>query len=481
MNRSRLRVAAATAATGLVASGCGFSVYDLPLPGGADTGDDPYSVSIEFRDVLDLVPQSSVKVNDVSVGRVTEISLDGWTAQVTVELNGDVSLPDNAVAELRQTSLLGEKFVSLAPPPDAAPQGELGEHDVIPLERSGRNPEVEEVLGALSLLLNGGGIEQMQTIMSELNQAFEGREPQVRAMLENLSTFTGQLDRNKAGIITALRRVNGLALSVSAQREAILEALDTLPAALSSVNRQRDDLVRMLRALSRLSDVGTRVIRESKVDTLRNLRALAPILSNLSDAGDDFPESLSTLLMYPFTDAVVGPTPVEARNLHMGDYSNLSVQLDLNLLELLQGGGGPPDICEELPDTPLPDCDDLPDVPPEVCEAFPQLCEVLPVPGVGGGDVRDKHDNGGKGGGGGKGVGGGGPLPDLPDVPGLPGGGSGGGGGGGGGGDLPVCDLLGLCRPGFGPGATVNTPVIPQSSVAYDPDVARLLLGAVVR
>jgi len=50
----------------LALTGCDFSVYSLPLPGGADLGDNPYKVKIEFRDVLDLVPQSAVKVDDVT-------------------------------------------------------------------------------------------------------------------------------------------------------------------------------------------------------------------------------------------------------------------------------------------------------------------------------------------------------------------------------------------------------------------------------
>ena len=41
----------------------------MPLPGGADLGGDPYAVTVEFRDVLDLVPQSAVKVDDVTVGQ----------------------------------------------------------------------------------------------------------------------------------------------------------------------------------------------------------------------------------------------------------------------------------------------------------------------------------------------------------------------------------------------------------------------------
>ncbi len=65
-------------------------VYDLPLPGGAATGSDAYRVTVEFADVLDLVPQSAVKVNDVTVGAVEKVQLDGWHARVTVRLQESV-------------------------------------------------------------------------------------------------------------------------------------------------------------------------------------------------------------------------------------------------------------------------------------------------------------------------------------------------------------------------------------------------------
>ena len=84
---------------------------------------------------------------------------------------------------------------------------------MIPIERAGRNPEVEEVLGALSLLLNGGGVAQLKTITQELNLALEGREDSARSVLRNLRTFTGQLDDNKADIVDAIESLNRLAIA----------------------------------------------------------------------------------------------------------------------------------------------------------------------------------------------------------------------------------------------------------------------------
>ena len=206
-----VRAAAAVLAGSVMLSGCDFDVYELPLPGGTDVGDNPMTVKVQFEDVLDLVPQSSVKVDDVSVGKVTKVELDGYTAQVTLELRNDVDLPDNAVAEIRQTSLLGEKFVSLRAPTPAPTTSGSATATTIALEHSGRNPEIEEVLGAMSLLLNGGGVAQLKTITQELNKALTGREDSARSVLTQIESFTGALADNKADIVDAIEALDRLA------------------------------------------------------------------------------------------------------------------------------------------------------------------------------------------------------------------------------------------------------------------------------
>ena len=331
----------------LALSGCDFDVYKLPLPGGTDVGDNPITVKVMFHDVLDLVPKSTVKVNDVSVGQVTDIKLDGYTAEVTLQMRRDTKLPDNAIAEIRQTSLLGEKFVSLSAPPDGASSNLLSSGDVIPLERTGRNPEVEEVLGALSLLLNGGGVAQMKTIAHELNLALEGRESSARSVLDQIKTLMTQLDDNKAAIVHAIDSLNNLAVSVRRQQGAIDSALEELPSALTSLDKQRDDLVRMLKSLDRLSGVGVRVIKASKASTIDTFRQLEPVLTELSASGDDFVKSFNVFLTYPFVDDVVGRDPQVARNLHMGDYTNLSIEMDV---DATGGGpaGGPTDVPTDI-------------------------------------------------------------------------------------------------------------------------------------
>jgi phospholipid/cholesterol/gamma-HCH transport system substrate-binding protein len=320
-------VPALAVATALLA-GCGFhGLYDVPLPGGADLGPAPYRLQVDFADVLDLVPQSAVKVNDVPVGRVESIALVDWHARVTVAVRGDVALPANARAELRQSSLLGEKYVSLGPPTAEPPAGRLAAGALIPLGRSGRNPEVEEVLGALSLLLNGGGLPQLRTISRELTAALRGREAALRSTVDQLGTFLGGLDRQKAQIVRALTALDRLTGTLARQHQVIATAVETLPAAFTVLADQRSQLTRMLTALDRLGRVGVRVIEGSRDDLVAALRALAPTLTQLAAAGRDLPNALELLLTYPFPRAATGAV--------RGDYTNLTATADLNVGDLL--------------------------------------------------------------------------------------------------------------------------------------------------
>ncbi|MFC7303024.1 MCE family protein [Streptomyces monticola] len=318
--RTRSRRRTAGTATAWIALFAGFAVIlgscdapavkgieSLPLPGGADLGAHPYTVTARFKDVLSLVPQSSVKVNDVSVGRVTDIELQpaDWSAKVTMKVNGDVRLPANASARLEQSSLLGEKYIQLAAPAQNAAADRLEDGATIPAERTDRNPEVEEVFGALSLVLNGGGVNQLKTITKELNKAIGGKEGNVKALFRRLDTLATSLDGNKENITRALDGIDRLSARLATRKQQIGTFLKDLSPGLKVLEEQRGSLLTMLRALDRLSGVAVSTVNRSKDDMVADLKALAPTLKALADSGSNLPQSLQVLMTYPFTDEVL--------------------------------------------------------------------------------------------------------------------------------------------------------------------------------
>ncbi|MQA07093.1 MAG: MCE family protein [Pseudonocardiaceae bacterium] len=329
--RAPTRLAAALASTAVLLAGCGFTgMYEVPLPGGADLGERPYRVVAKFADVLDLVPQAAVKVNDIPVGRVNKIELarDNETAVVTMLVNGDTRLAGNADAQLRQSSLLGEKYVELREPDGGQARGRLTDGAVIPIERTNRNPEIEEVLGALSLLLNGGGIEQIRTIVREVNTALDGNEAELRSLLSNVDKIVRDLDSQRDNITRAIDSLNRLSGTLVEQTGNINTALDDLAPGLKVINQQRDQLVGMLGALNRLSDTAVDTVHKTKDDLVTDLELLAPTLKQLAKAGEDLPKSLQMLVTYPFTDYFL--------NTVKGDYTNVDVVFDMDLSETLR-------------------------------------------------------------------------------------------------------------------------------------------------
>lgn len=317
-----------------VLSSCGFrGVSSLPLPGGADLGDHPHVVKAEFSDVLNLVPQSSVKVNEVVVGNVTKIELepDNTTALVTMRLNGGVHLAANATAAVRQASLLGAKYVEVSNPPAGHAKGTMKAGGTIPLKRTEATATVEDVLGALSLLLNGGGVQRIGTITKELNNALVGHEPQIRSMLSRVDTLVGDLDSQRKNIVRAIDGMHRLSGVLDNQKSKIADALDNLSPGIEVLNRQRQRLVTMLKSLDKLSGVAVDTVRQSKQQLVSNLKSLKPTLHKLAEAGESLPKSMQLLLTYPFGQYAM-------KDLR-GDFFNAEIHLNFDLAKVIDSLG----------------------------------------------------------------------------------------------------------------------------------------------
>ncbi|MFG1783234.1 MCE family protein [Rhodococcus oryzae] len=319
------RVAIGSIAFGLTLAltGCEWTgLNSVPMPGTEGTGDGAYSVKIEMPNVTTLSENSPVRVNDVTVGTVDDIQVQNWHAVVTVSINEDVVLPANATAKIGQTSLLGSQHLELAPPVGIAPEGTLSDGDVIPMARAGAYPTTEQTLSSLSVVLNGGGLAQINDITRELNAGLVGREDSIRDLLPQLDQLVGSLDRQRADIVTAMEGLDRLSTNVNQQTATLTAALDGIPPALEVLVGQRQNLTDALIALGNLSATATRVINESGDDLKANLHALVPVLNTLANTGNSLTEVLSLLLSYPFA----------LKNLDQvfrGDYANLMMMIDL--------------------------------------------------------------------------------------------------------------------------------------------------------
>src|ERR1700750_517934 len=151
------RRATALLAIAIALTSCGWrGIAHVALPGGPGSGSNKMTIYVQMPDTLALNVNSRVRVADVYVGRVRAIELKNWVATLTVDLQPNVRLPENALAKIGQTSLLGSQHVEMEPPPDPSAQ-QLRNGDTIPLKNSSSFPTTERVLASIATILSGGG------------------------------------------------------------------------------------------------------------------------------------------------------------------------------------------------------------------------------------------------------------------------------------------------------------------------------------
>lgn len=310
---------------------CGWrGANSIPLPGTAGGGSEAFTIQAQLPDVANIQQNSRVRVGDVTVGNVTKIQRQGWHALLTMTLDGDVDLPANATATVGQTSLLGSLHIELAPPAAAAPEGRLHAGSLIPLQSGGAYPSTERALAAVSMVLNGGGVGQLQDVTRALSTAFAGREGDLRSLIEQLDKFIGYVKDQTGDIIAATDSLNRLVGQFAEQRPVVDKALKTIPDALSVLNGQKQNLTDAFDKLGKFSALTADSVNQTKERLVTELKNVGPVLESLANAGPALTRSLDGIAVYPWSEPNI-------QNWVRGDYANLTAIFDLTLSRIDAG------------------------------------------------------------------------------------------------------------------------------------------------
>jgi phospholipid/cholesterol/gamma-HCH transport system substrate-binding protein len=91
-------------------------IYLTVSLGGVDLFGSPYySVVAEFDSVSGLRTGASVEVGGVPMGKVLDINLKDYRADVTIGILKGIELSDDTIASIRTQGVIGDKFVKLTP------------------------------------------------------------------------------------------------------------------------------------------------------------------------------------------------------------------------------------------------------------------------------------------------------------------------------------------------------------------------------
>jgi phospholipid/cholesterol/gamma-HCH transport system substrate-binding protein len=315
----------------LTVSGCAFQgLNSLPLPGTVGRGPGAHIYHVEIANVGTMESNSPVMIDDVVVGSVGTMTVQGWHADVEVSVRPDIVVPSNAVASIGQTSLLGSSHLAVDPPLGQPPVGALEPGASIPLSRSSKYPSTEATLSSLSAVVNAGGLGQIGDIIHNLSGAFSGHEGEIRELLTRLDTFVGVLDQQRDNVIGTIHALDRLASKFSDQRDVITRALDKVPQALDVLIAERPRITTALDHLRVFSDTATGLVNDTKADFVTNLQNLEPTLRALADVGPDLDTALAFTTTFPYPQNLVDRAV-------RGDYMNYYLVVDLTVNRLKRG------------------------------------------------------------------------------------------------------------------------------------------------
>ncbi|MDT4939372.1 MAG: phospholipid/cholesterol/gamma-HCH transport system substrate-binding protein [Pseudonocardiales bacterium] len=299
-------------------SSCGGLPSLDMLPAPAPVSGKTYRIDAVFADALNLGVGAKVKQDGVVIGDVTDISTHDYTARVRMRISQRIRLPVGTTAQVRFTSPLGEDYIALSAP--AKPStAVLADRAVLAETNTSAAPTIEDTFAALSLLLNGGGLNQLGTIVGELNRALGGHTGAARDTIAQLDTVARSLDAHKADLDHILTSLAQLSTELAGQRSVIGQTLDAFPPAVQVVADQMsrlDDLVR------RVGELGTRtqsVIARGQQALLTDLDELRPSLDALVGAQGSFPSTMQSLIR--FGTLIDRATP--------GDYLNTTATINV--------------------------------------------------------------------------------------------------------------------------------------------------------
>lgn len=294
----------------------GASACSLP---GSVTGD--REITATFDDVGDLVVGHSVQIADVRIGSVTGIELtEDYRAKVTMSLKNGAFIPADSSAVLRTTSLLGEKFIELRPADPDNPMAGEDIADAAHIENTHEAPELEFVADTAVQLLGHVVTEDLVTINETAAQGFGGRGPELRSLVESLSTVSGTLAAQTGDLVRIIDALDGATETLATNSGDIGELLLTLSETSVVLAENRDEAIDAVEQLTRLARVQNDNIFEPFIEQVHTqITQLDAILSEVAADQD----KLATLLYWLAQYTVKLPAAVP------GDFAQVAAMFEV--------------------------------------------------------------------------------------------------------------------------------------------------------
>jgi phospholipid/cholesterol/gamma-HCH transport system substrate-binding protein len=275
----KARLLAGLLALGVTAS-CSLQTFGTP------SGD--LTLNATFDDVQSLVAGHSVQISDVRVGTVTGVELAGYRAKVTMSLEPGHPVPAGSTATVAKTSVLGENYVALVPPPgkdlSRGPYLKSG----ATITDTSVEPDIEQVTERAGPLIEALGAQDVNSILDAASTAFSGKGDDVNRLIRQTAEVTDTYAAARRDIATTIDALGRLGDQLAKGSDELDRLPGTLAAATTRLAHGREHIRKALVALTDLAKEANLTVYPRHAARLRTLlRQIDAISASMLRGKDD--------------------------------------------------------------------------------------------------------------------------------------------------------------------------------------------------
>ena len=297
-DRNRLAVGVVGILVVVLAVIAAFSYDKLPFIKGTS------DYSAYFAEAGGIKPGSDVRVSGMSVGRVSDVKLDGTKVLVDFTVRNGVELGDRTEAAIKTETVLGNKMLEITPRGDGSLDG------TIPLERTKSPYDLPTALGDLTTTISALDTTQLSSALTTLADTFKDTPPDLKIALEGVARFSDTLNTRDAQLRSLLADANKVTAVLGKRSDQIASLVVNTNALLSEILSQRDSVDALMNNLTAVSAQISGLVEDNRTQLKPALDKVNGVLGILDNRKQELQRTLYLLRRYAMSfGEVLGAGP----------------------------------------------------------------------------------------------------------------------------------------------------------------------------
>ena len=246
-----------------------------------------------FAESAGLAPDNEVEVAGIKVGQITKVSLVGKKVLVKFRVK-NTRVGDASTASIEIKTLLGEKFLALAP----KGAGSQNPNDPIPMQRTRTPFQLQDAFQQLSTTVGDINTQQLAQSFTVLSDSLKDSPQYMKDALSGLSSLSKTVSSRDQQLHDLLSNTSQVSKTLADRNTQLQKVISDGNLLLGELQNRKDAISALLTGTQQLSAQLSGLVADNRHQLKPTLEKLGKVTDVLQRNQDNLARSLQ--LMAPF-------------------------------------------------------------------------------------------------------------------------------------------------------------------------------------